>query len=114
MIRRALSLSFSDRDPHKESTSSMKIMLGLCARASSKRFRTSFSDSPSHFETKSELDTEKKVELFASVATAFARYDLPVPGGYMEKEFVKWLDDVRSNIPLLQTEEFLSKRHVSP
>ena len=31
--------------------------------------------------TKSLLDTEKKVELFASVATALARYDLPVPGG---------------------------------
>jgi len=33
-------------------------------------------------DTKSEEDTEKKVELLASVATAFARYDLPVPGGY--------------------------------
>ena len=39
------------------------------------------SDSPSHLETKSEDDTEKNVELFASVATAFAKYDLPVPGG---------------------------------
>lgn len=59
----------------------MKMMLGLWARANSKRFLTSFSDSPSHFETKSELETEKNVELLASVATAFARYDLPVPGG---------------------------------
>uniref|UniRef100_A0A336KSM0 CSON014564 protein n=1 Tax=Culicoides sonorensis TaxID=179676 RepID=A0A336KSM0_CULSO len=40
-----------------------------------------FSDSPSHLETRSELDTEKKVELLASVATALAKYDLPVPGG---------------------------------
>ena len=35
--------------------------------------------SPSHLETRSELDTEKKVELLASVATAFAKKDLPVP-----------------------------------
>ena len=40
------------------------------------------SDSPSHFETRSDEDTEKNVELFASVATAFARYDFPLPGGY--------------------------------
>ena len=59
----------------------MKMMLGLCSLARLKRFRTSFSDSPSHFETRSALETEKKVELLASVATAFARYDLPVPGG---------------------------------
>lgn len=81
-MRRALSLSFSERDEQSESTSSMKMMLGLCARANSKRFFTNFSDSPSHFDTRSELFTEKKVELLASVATALARYDLPVPGGY--------------------------------
>ena len=40
-----------------------------------------FSLSPSHLETRSEEETEKKVELLASVATALARYDLPVPGG---------------------------------
>ena len=34
---------------------------------------TNFSDSPSHFETKSDEDTEKNVELPASVATAFAK-----------------------------------------
>ena len=33
--------------------------------AISKRFLTSFSDSPSHLLTRSELDTEKKVELLA-------------------------------------------------
>ena len=43
---------------------------------------TYFSLSPSHLETKSDDDTEKNVELFASVATAFAKNDLPVPGGY--------------------------------
>jgi hypothetical protein len=41
---------------------------------------TYLSDSPIHLETKSLLDTEKKV-LFASVATAFAKKLLPVPGG---------------------------------
>ena len=51
----------------------MKMMLGLCSRAISKRFFTNFSDSPNHLLTKSLLDTEKKVELLASVATAFAR-----------------------------------------
>uniref|UniRef100_A0A8W7PSZ2 Uncharacterized protein n=1 Tax=Anopheles coluzzii TaxID=1518534 RepID=A0A8W7PSZ2_ANOCL len=72
LMRRALSLSLSDRAEQSESTSSMKTIDGLWARASSNRFLTSFSDSPSHFETRSELDTEKKVELLASVATAFA------------------------------------------
>lgn len=47
---------------------------------------TYFSLSPSHFDTKSEDDTAKNVE-FASVATALARYDLPVPGGYYEYYF---------------------------
>jgi len=56
-------------------------MLGLCCRANSNKFFTSFSDSPNHLLTRSDDDTEKKVELLASVATAFARYDLPVPGG---------------------------------
>ena len=36
--------------------------------------------SPIHLLTKSDDETEKKVES-ASVATAFARYDFPVPGG---------------------------------
>ena len=35
--------------------------------------------SPSHLDTRSELETEKNVELLASVATALARKDLPVP-----------------------------------
>lgn len=42
---------------------------------------TYFSLSPSHFDMRSEEETEKKVELLASVATALAKYDFPVPGG---------------------------------
>lgn len=38
------------------------------------------SESPCHLLTRSEELTLKKV-LFASVATAFAKYDFPVPGG---------------------------------
>ena len=38
------------------------------------------SESPCHLETRS-LELTLKNVLFASVATAFARYDLPVPGG---------------------------------
>ena len=71
----------SDLEEHNESTSSINIILGLCVLASSNKFFTSFSDSPSHLETRSEEETEKNVELLASVATAFARYDFPVPGG---------------------------------
>ena len=59
----------------------MKTMLGRCSRANSKRFLTNFSDSPNHLLTKSELEIEKNVDLFASVATALARKDFPVPGG---------------------------------
>merc|ERR1719357_330712 len=57
------------------------MMLGFCSLAISNKFLTNFSLSPNHLDTRSLLDTEKKVELFASVATALARYDLPVPGG---------------------------------
>lgn len=67
-------------------------MLGLCCRANSNKFFTSFSDSPSHLLTKSDDDTEKKVELLASVATAFAKYDLPVPGGYALKIYKKYFE----------------------
>ena len=43
--------------------------------------------SPSHLETRSELETEKKVELLASVATAFAKKDLPVPALVLVQEW---------------------------
>lgn len=73
LILLADSDSLSERDEQSESTSSMNMILGLCCLANSNRFFTSFSDSPSHLDTKSEDETEKKVELFASVATAFAK-----------------------------------------
>jgi len=53
-----------------------------CIRTNKMELLTYFSLSPSHFDTRSDDDTEKKVELPASVATAFAKYDFPVPGGY--------------------------------
>jgi len=81
LILRADSLSLSLRDEQRESTSSIKIILGLCCLPNSNKFFTNFSDSPNHFETRSEDEIEKNVELFASVATAFARNDFPVPGG---------------------------------
>ena len=112
LTRREASLSPSPREPHRESTSSIKMMAGLDSRAiwnscltslynwaeslrldsrsemvhevsyQTKRPRRNpyLSDSPIHLETKSEEETEKKVEL-ASVATALAKNDLPVPGG---------------------------------
>ena len=58
----------------------MNTIDGALSRAIVKSWFTSFSDSPSHLLTRSELEIEKKVEA-ASVATALARYDLPVPGG---------------------------------
>jgi hypothetical protein len=63
----------------------MKTMEGFFSRASSNRLRTRRSDSPCHLETRSEEETEKKVAA-ASVATALARYDLPVPGGYADRK----------------------------
>lgn len=53
---------------------------GLFFLAISNNARISFADSPTHFETKSEEDTEKKVALH-SVAHALAKNVLPVPGG---------------------------------
>lgn len=62
----------------------MKIIAGLFSRANLKSYLTSLSDSPSHLETKSDEEILKKVPS-ASVAQAFARYDLPVPGGPYSK-----------------------------
>lgn len=64
----------SPRAPHSESTSSMKMTEGAFSAARSNSWRTRRSLSPSHLETKSEEEMEKNVA-FASVATAFARYD---------------------------------------
>lgn len=52
--------------------SSSVILISSCQYFSGP-LATYFSLSPNHFETKSEEDTEKKVELLASVATAFAK-----------------------------------------
>jgi hypothetical protein len=62
----------------------MKIIEGFLARASSKSYLTSLSDSPCHLLTRSDEDTEKKV-LSHSVAQALAKKDLPVPGGPYSK-----------------------------
>ena len=61
-----------------------KIMRGIVELAD----QLYLSLSPSHLDTRSDEETDIKVELFASVATAFARYDLPVPGGYKHKRFL--------------------------
>ena len=53
---------------------------GAFSLANANRLFTNFSLSPIHLDTKSDEETEKKVES-ASVATAFAKYDFPVPGG---------------------------------
>lgn len=66
--------------PQRESTSSMKIIDGFFSRANSNNYLTSLSDSPCHLLTRSEEETEKKV-LSHSVAQAFAKKLLPVPGG---------------------------------
>ena len=66
------SFSKSGCELQRESTSSMKIIAGLLALASSNRFFMSFSHSPSHLVTRSEEEMEKNVDS-ASVATAFAR-----------------------------------------
>ena len=49
---------------------------------------TYFSLSPSHLDMRSEDDMARKVDL-ASVATALARYDFPVPGGWMMNEEIQ-------------------------
>ena len=80
-IRREPSCSpASPRADMRASISSMKIVDGAWWRASSKRTRTSFSESPRHFETIDDALMLKKV-VRHSVATAFASSVLPVPGG---------------------------------
>lgn len=80
LILLEVSFSPSFLDPQRESISSMKIIAWSCSLAIVNNYFTSFSDSPSHLETKSEDEIEKKVAS-ASVAQALARNDLPVPGG---------------------------------
>ena len=56
------------------------MIAGFFSLAISNSYLTNFSDSPIHFDIKSEELTEKNVAS-ASVAHAFAKKDLPVPGG---------------------------------
>jgi hypothetical protein len=58
----------------------MNIIDGFFSLAISNSYLTSLSDSPCHLLTKSDEDIEKKV-LSHSVAQAFAKKLLPVPGG---------------------------------
>lgn len=61
LIRLEASLSLpSPRWPHNESISSTKMIEGALSRAIWKRFETSFSLSPIHFETRSEEETLHK------------------------------------------------------
>lgn len=77
-----------------ESTSSIKIIEGFLSRASLKRVLISFSDSPTHFEIRSDEEIEKNVPSH-SVAQAFARKVLPVPGGpYKRIPFQGFLEPV--------------------
>ena len=80
MILLVESFSPSERYPHNESISSMKIIEGFFSLANVKSCLINFSDSPIHLLTRSDELIEKKV-LSHSVAHAFAKRDLPVPGG---------------------------------
>ena len=65
---------------HRESISSMKIVLGAYALARSNKHRTMRSLSQRHLEAKVAEETLKKV-VPHSVATPLARSVFPVPGG---------------------------------
>ena len=78
------SFSPSDRDPHNESISSIKMIDGFFSLAMLNNCLISFSDSPIHLLTRSEELIEKKVPSH-SVAQALARNDFPVPGGPYSK-----------------------------
>lgn len=58
----------------------MKIILGFFSLAILNNYLINFSDSPTYLEIKSAEEMEKKVASH-SVAQAFAKYVLPVPGG---------------------------------
>mmetsp|Transcript_15667 Transcript_15667/g.51284 ORF Transcript_15667/g.51284 Transcript_15667/m.51284 type:complete len:270 (-) Transcript_15667:160-969(-) len=84
LMRRVASDSPSLLEPHILSISSMKIMARSTSLARVKSCFTSRSDSPCHLDTRSEEDTAKNWAS-ASVATALARNDFPVPGGPYSK-----------------------------
>jgi len=64
----------------RESISSINIMEGFFSLARANNYLINFSDSPTHFDIKSDEEIEKNVPS-ASVAHAFAKKVLPVPGG---------------------------------
>jgi len=74
------SFSPSEREPQRESTSSIKIIEGFFSLAIANNCLISFSDSPIHLLTRSEELIEKNVPSH-SVAQALAKKDFPVPGG---------------------------------
>jgi hypothetical protein len=61
----------------------MKMMLGLSFRAIWNRVLIVLSDYPTYLDIRSEDDMLKKVPFSISVAQAFAKYVLHVPGGYI-------------------------------
>ena len=70
---------------------------GFFSLAISNKFLINFSDSPTHFEIKSEEEIEKKVAS-DSVAHAFAKKVLPVPGGpYKRIPFHGFLEPVNNS-----------------
>merc|ERR1711871_1790118 len=85
LMRLVASDSPSLLDPHNESISSTKMIACSSSLAMLNRFFTSLSDSPCHFDTRSEEETAKNFAS-ASVATALAKYDLPVPGGAEQQD----------------------------
>mmetsp|Transcript_16866 Transcript_16866/g.58698 ORF Transcript_16866/g.58698 Transcript_16866/m.58698 type:complete len:253 (+) Transcript_16866:474-1232(+) len=68
------------REARRESISSMKMTQGANLRASANTAFAFFSDSPSHLSSIVEASTARNAAP-PSVATAFARSVLPVPGG---------------------------------
>src|SRR2546423_574595 len=73
--------SLAFEGPQRKSMWSMKMMEGLRSFAISKIIFNESGD----LDGRSEGKTEKKVTSI-SVATAAARYDFPVPGGYTRKK----------------------------
>ena len=66
--------------PHIESISSINMIEGFFSRAIVNNYLMSLSDSPTYLEIRSDELTEMKVPSH-SVAHAFAKNVLPVPGG---------------------------------
>mmetsp|Transcript_34740 Transcript_34740/g.121167 ORF Transcript_34740/g.121167 Transcript_34740/m.121167 type:complete len:243 (-) Transcript_34740:31-759(-) len=80
LILREASFSLEDLCESKESTSSMKTTAGSRKLATQKSVRTSFSDSPIHFDMREEAEIEKNVAPLED-AIALPINVLPVPGG---------------------------------